>query len=129
MTADDPDRDQQPQEQLRAAVTSIGRHARSVNQQRAARLDRALTEMADGYRPENRRREAIEVAHQLVGSAGTFGFSGASRLAGGIEHYLRTGDLDNAAAMAAARDRVRRLHAALDAEPDYQPEDDRDPTS
>lgn len=124
-----PDREDEPQKQLRAAVESIGGHARAVNQERAARLDRALSEMAAGCRGETRQREATEAAHQLVGSAGTFGFSGASELAGEIEHYLRNGDLDDAAGLAAARDRVRRLQAALAAEPDYQPGDDDEPTS
>lgn len=129
MTADDPGRDEEPQAQLRAAVESIGGHARSVNRERAARLDRALEEVADGCRGEARRREATEAAHQLVGSAGTFGFAVASQLAGEVEHYLRDGDLDDPAGLAAAREQVRRLQEALAAEPDYQPEDERDPTS
>lgn len=130
MRADDPGRDEEPQDQLRAAVESIGGHARSVNQERAARLDQALSEAAAGWRGDARRREAAEAAHQLVGSAGTFGFSGASQLAGEIERYLRSGDPDDPARLAAARDQVRQLQEALAAEPDYQPEDDeRDPTS
>ena len=128
MRADDAG-DEERQERLRAAVESIGGHARSVNQERAVRLGRALSEVAAGHRGETRRREATEAAHQLVGSAGTFGFSEASELAGEVERYLRDGDLDDVAGVAPARAHVRPLPDPLAAEPDYQPEDDRDPTS
>jgi HPt (histidine-containing phosphotransfer) domain-containing protein len=117
-------------DQLRTTMESLGGRARAVNQQRAARLAQALDEVAAGHRSEVRRRDAVEVAHRLIGSAGTFGFSGASRLAGEIERYLRSGEFDDPDRLAAARDQVRRLQETLAAESDYQPEDDeRDPTS
>lgn len=122
--------DDAAQDELRAAVESIGGHARSVNLQRAARLDRALADVAAGCREESGRQGATEVAHQLVGSAGTFGFAGASQLAGEIERYFVEADFDDPVRLARAREQVRQLAAELTAEPVYQPdEEDRDPTS
>ena len=116
------------EDRLRAAVESIGDHARSVNLDRADRLDQALADVSAGLREERSRREAAEVAHQLVGSAGTFGFSGASRLAGEIQRFFVEGDPDDADQLAMARDQVRRLREELATGPDYQPDED-DPTS
>ena len=70
------------------------------------------------------------MAHQLLGSAGTFGFPGASQLAGELEHYFVEADFTDQARLAAARDLVARLRAELAAGPAYQPDDEeRDPTS
>lgn len=127
--AGDPGRER-GEDQLRAAVESIGGHARSVNLDRAARLSQALVDVAAGGRHEATRRAATEAAHQLVGSAGTFGFAGASQLAGEIERYFVEADFDDPARLATASDQVRRLTEQLAAEPDYQPEDEEpDPTS
>ncbi|HZA04630.1 MAG TPA: Hpt domain-containing protein [Propionibacteriaceae bacterium] len=117
------------EDRLRAAVESIGDHARSVNLARADRLSRALAQVARGRWEEAGRREAVEIAHQLVGSAGTFGLPAASRLAVEIERYFLEADLDDPVRLATAQDQVRRLHQELAAEPDYQPDDERDPTS
>ena len=117
------------EDRLRAAVESIGDHARSVNMDRADQLNQALAEVAAGSRGEATRREAAEIAHQLFGSAGTFGFSGASQLAGEIERYFVQGDLDDPDQLAIARDQVRRLQEELATGPDYQPDDEDDPTS
>ena len=116
------------EDRLRAAVESIGDHARSVNLDRADRLDEALAEVSAGLREKANLREAAEVAHQLVGSAGTFGFSGASQLAGEIERFFVEGDPDDADQLAMARDQVRRVREELATGPDYQPDED-DPTS
>ena len=130
MTEDDHGQpDDLAEERLRAAVESIGDHARSVNLARADRLSQALAEVAAGRRDEAARREAVEIAHQLVGSAGTFGLPGASQLAIEIERYFLEADLDDPVRLATARDQVRRLHEELAAEPGYQPDDERDPTS
>ena len=117
------------EDRLRAAVESIGDHARSVNLARADRLSQALAAVARGRSKEAVRREAVEVAHQLVGSAGTFGLPAASRLAVEIERYFLEADLDDPVRLATAQDQVRRLQQELAAEPDYQPDDERDPTS
>ena len=118
-----------PDDRLRAAVESIRDHARSVNLGRADRLSRALAEVAAGRWDEATRLEATETAHQLVGSAGTFGFPGASQLAGEIERYFLQADLADQVRLATARDQVRRLQEELSAGPGYQLDDERDPTS
>ena len=116
-------------DRLRAAVDSIRDHARSVNLGRADRLGHALAEVAAGRWDEAARSEATEIAHQLVGSAGTFGFPGASQLAGEIERYFLEADPADQFRLAAAQDQVRRLQEELSAGPGYQPDDERDPTS
>jgi HPt (histidine-containing phosphotransfer) domain-containing protein len=130
VTFDDNGPDDAAEERLRAVVRSIGDHARTVNRTRADRLSQVLADVAAGSREESARHEATEIAHQLVGSAGTFGFAGASQLAGEIERYFVDADFDDPDRLAAARDQVRRLQEELTADPDYQPDDDeRDPTS
>jgi hypothetical protein len=119
-----------PEDRLRAAVESIGDHARSVNLARAEHLDRVLGNIAAGREDEEERLRATEAAHQLVGSAGTFGFPGASSLAGELERYFVEADFTDQARLAAAREQVARLRAELAAGPVYQPEDeDPDTTS
>jgi HPt (histidine-containing phosphotransfer) domain-containing protein len=127
VTPDEGRPDEVAEDRLRAAVELIGDHARSVNLDRADRLDQALVRVAAGSRDEAAREEATEVAHQLVGSAGTFGFTGASQLAAEIERYFVDADLDDRAGLDRARDQVRRLREELASGPGYQPEDD--PTS
>ena len=125
----DQDFDDFAEDRLRAAVESIADHARSVNLDRADRLDQALAAVAAGSEEEATRHQAAEVAHQVVGSAGTFGFSVASQLAGEIGRYFIEGDLADPDQLADARDLVRRLREELAAGPDYQPDDEDDPTS
>jgi HPt (histidine-containing phosphotransfer) domain-containing protein len=125
----DQDSDDFAEDRLRAAVESIGDHARSVNLDRADRLNQALAAVAAGSEEEMTRRQAAEIAHQLVGSAGTFGFSGASQLAGEIGRYFVEGDLADPDQLATARDQVRRLREELAAGPDYQPDEEDDLTS
>ena len=131
MTSQGPgDAQEPPEDRLRAAVESIGDHARSANLDRAARLEQVLADIAADRADEGERQEATEVAHQLLGSAGTFGFPGASQLAGELERYFVEADFTDQARLAAARDLVARLRAELAAGPAYQPEDEeRDPTS
>ena len=119
-----------PEDLLRAAVESIGDHARSVNLARAAHLDRVLADIAAGRGGEDERQRATESAHQLVGSAGTFGFPGASSLAGELERYFMEANFTDPDRLAMAREQVGRLRAELAAEPDYQADDEeRDGTS
>ncbi|HLL63639.1 MAG TPA: Hpt domain-containing protein [Propionibacteriaceae bacterium] len=112
-----------------AVVEAIGDHARTVNLDRAAQLDQALVAIAAGRISAADLQAATEVAHRLVGSAGTFGLPGASQVAGEIERYFIEGDFDDPDRLTRARDQVRRLQDELAARPDYQPEDEDDPTS
>ena len=120
-----------PEDRLRAAVQSIVDHARSVNLNRAADLDQVLDDITAAQAGKGERQRAIDVAHQLVGSAGTFGFPGASQLAGELERYFVEADFADQARLAVARDLLVRLRAELAAGPAYQPDDEeeRDATS
>jgi HPt (histidine-containing phosphotransfer) domain-containing protein len=130
MSPQGPGNAEPPEDRLRAAVESIGGHARSVNLARAAHLAQVLADIAAGRTDENERQQATESAHQLVGSAGTFGFPGASQLAGELERYFVEGDFTDQARLAMAREQVARLRSELSAEPAYQPDDEeRDSTS
>ena len=129
MNPEDPGHREPPEDRLRAAVESISGHARSVNLARAAHLDQVLADIAAGRTDEGERQRATESAHQLVGSAGTFGFPGASQLAGELERYFVEADFADEARLAAARDQVGRLRAELAAEPAYQPDEEERDTS
>jgi HPt (histidine-containing phosphotransfer) domain-containing protein len=121
--------DDDAETRLRAVVESIGGHARSANLARADRLSEALAEVAAGALDESDRRRATDIAHQLVGSAGTFGFTGASQLAGEIERYFVEADLADPVRLATARDQVRRVQEELATGSGYQVDDEPDPTS
>lgn len=67
-----------------------------------ARVDAIDAALADG-RDDATREEGRRQAHMLAGSAGTFGFPDASRIARALEHTL---------ASAAAPDGAQRAQAA-----------------
>lgn len=71
-------------------LASLGRQARTVNLARVVRLV-ALLDLSDaGLLDGAGRQEAENLAHQVVGSAGTFGFPAASVHAVAIEDYFAT---------------------------------------
>lgn len=104
--------------ELDGLVRSIGDHARTVNLTRAAGLSAALDRAATGPLPEAGRCRAVDLAHQLVGSAGTFGFSGVSDLASKLEDFFNESDFDPEG-VAAARQQIHALLEQLSAEPDF----------
>lgn len=69
-------------------LASLGRQAREVNLARVVRLVELLDASDAGGLDEAGRREAENLAHQVVGSAGTFGFPAASVDAVAIEEYF-----------------------------------------
>jgi hypothetical protein len=71
-------------------LASLGRQAQTVNLARGVRLLELLDVADAGALDEERRSEAENLAHQVVGSAGTFGFPGASVEAVSIEDYFAT---------------------------------------
>ena len=112
---------------MRAALASIGSHARVANQSRAEQLDTALRQLESGTLTDPRRELAVRSAHQLAGSAGTFGLRPASRLASQLEQFFSSldiplgetasraelnGDLGN------ARNQLSELLSRLDDPPD-----------
>ena len=69
-------------------LATFGRRARRVNLARVLRLLELLDESDAGRLDERGRDEAERIAHQVVGSAGTFGFPAASVDAAVIEDYF-----------------------------------------
>ena len=69
-------------------LASLGRHARAVNLARVVRLLELLDSCDAGALDGPGRHEAENLAHQVVGSAGTFGFPAASVDAVGVEEYF-----------------------------------------
>ena len=105
-------------------MRSISDHARSMNLGRAARLADLLTRAESGRLPEGQRQAAVELAHQLVGSAGTFGFPEASSLAVELEQFFADATFDDRDRCDRARGQLGQMRDALTAEPAYLPDDE-----
>jgi HPt (histidine-containing phosphotransfer) domain-containing protein len=116
--------DQPTAERVRAAVRSIADHARTMNLGRAARLGDLLKRAESGRLPEGQRQAAVDLAHQLVGSAGTFGFPEASSLASELEQFFADATFDDRDRWVRARSQLDQMQVALAAEPAYQPDDE-----
>lgn len=102
--------------ELDGVVRTLGRRARRTNQSRAAQLCTALSRAETGGLDPAARVQAAELAHQLVGSAGTFGFVAASELAGELESFFVVGVFDEPR-LEAARRQLDALGDQLDGEP------------
>lgn len=105
-----------PQRELDGVVRTIGRRAQRTNLSRAAQLSTALDEAAGGELDPVGRERAVELAHQLVGSAGTFGFAVASELAGQLEEFF-TGGVFDEPGIRAARLQLQALDHDLQGDP------------
>lgn len=116
--------DQSRADRLGAKVRSIRDHARSVNLHRAGRLAEVLATLGDGRLGDDQRQVATTLAHQLVGSAGTFGFAGASELAAELEQFFTDGAFDDQTRLTVARQQLGQLQAVLAADPVYQADDE-----
>ncbi len=90
-------------------LASLGRQARAVNLARVVRLVELL-DRAEAWRlDEAGRREAESLAHQVIGSAGTFGFPTASVEAVSIEEHFAAGGTTSAEDAARVRRTLERL--------------------
>lgn len=101
---------------LEDAVRSIGGQAQATNLARAHHLADVVADAAEMLAGEARGR-AAEIAHQIAGSAGTFGFPRASQLAAEIER-LSDAELDPNH-LQIVRGHVQELLADLKGEPTY----------
>ncbi len=115
-----PGPDPDPDEPIREAVKAIGEHARRANLERATTLVRALATAESGALDRAGRAAAADVAHQLVGSAGTFGFGDVSRLAVALERFFTAGSLSDRRQLADARERLRLIEEQLAERPDQR---------
>lgn len=96
-------------------LASLGRQARAVNLARVVRLVELLDCSDAGALDEAGRREAENLAHQVVGSAGTFGFPAASVEAVLVEDYFSAGPTGSSSGADAtlARATLDRLRAVF----------------
>ncbi len=69
-------------------LAAFGLRARAANLGRVVRLRELLERGDSGALDEEGRQEAESLAHQVVGSAGTFGQPAASRDAARVERYF-----------------------------------------
>jgi HPt (histidine-containing phosphotransfer) domain-containing protein len=109
--------DEDASDPVRTHVRSIGDHARTVNRERAALLADALRAASRGVLDTEGRHAAAQLAHQLVGSAGTFGFPVASELAGELERFFDEGRFTDRERLNEARRQLADLQRELSSEP------------
>ena len=83
--------DGDPEDALRAVLRGLAVSAREANLARAAVLEAALAALDEGSLTPEQRAAAVHAAHQVVGSAGTFGRRRSSELASGLERFFRQG--------------------------------------
>lgn len=76
------------------AMRGLRSRARVTNLARAAQLESALEQAAAGELDQAARAQAVAIAHQLIGSAGTFGFAEASRRAQELKEFFARGQVD-----------------------------------
>ena len=110
---------------MQAVLHTLTASALSTNLARCLVLGSALTALEQGRCTDTVRLAAEQAAHQMVGSAGTFGFPQVSDLAGELEQFLAGAEAGNAASAdgtpADPRDavdltRARQLLAQIQAE-------------
>jgi HPt (histidine-containing phosphotransfer) domain-containing protein len=69
-------------------MQQISEHALTSNTRRLTELSEAFGAAGRHELDEQQRAAAVDVAHQLVGSAGTFGYSRVSRSARRLERFF-----------------------------------------
>lgn len=97
------------------AMRGLRARARATNLARADQLQSALDRAADGELDEAGRAQAVSVAHQLIGSAGTFGFSDASRRGAELKDFFSAREVDEDDVQT-ARIRLMALRTDLEGE-------------
>ncbi len=98
---DEPDRDEPDRtgldetDRVLPTMRGLRSRARVTNLARAGHLDIALERAANAALDEAGRAQAVAVAHQLIGSAGTFGFTEASRRAAELKDFFACAHVDD----------------------------------
>jgi|SRR3954463_1374656 HPt (histidine-containing phosphotransfer) domain-containing protein len=78
-----------PPANVDAALDEMWNKFRPLNEERLALLDRVVAELRYGAVSDTARKSAEEAAHKIAGSAGSFGYDEATRLARRIEQMLK----------------------------------------
>jgi hypothetical protein len=98
----------------RDAFAEIGLQARRSNLARLAELDLLWLGVSTDALTEAQRERGATLAHQLVGSAGTFGYPGVAGPARQLEDFFAGTDLRSAAA--AGSSCLQQIRQELDVE-------------
>jgi len=93
----------------RSLLESIGSAARRTNQARVKQLGQALDSLRRGDLGPAERQRVAQVAHQLVGSAGTFGYANVSERARQLELFFAGGAVSDAVQVEAAGHAVAQM--------------------
>lgn len=111
-----------PTDQMATVLSTIAVQARRTNLVRAADIRRALQQSSEAGLDADGWAAAERTAHQLAGSAGTFGYLGASDLARRLETLLagfaEAGGTPDADRLAQACELLDRLGEQLAADPE-----------
>jgi ribosomal protein S18 acetylase RimI-like enzyme len=110
--------DEEGHGRVREALTSIGVHARTANLGRAEQLTDALSQLEAEGLSEAQREAAVRSAHQLAGSAGTFGQEPASRAARWFERFFSDSTPRDDQDLECARRQLQELNRSLGEPPD-----------
>jgi diguanylate cyclase (GGDEF)-like protein len=106
--------EQPPQTAVHGALTAISERARAANLERVSAIETALLGAADGDVIGAEETESvIRAAHQIAGSAGTFGHTRASTLAKELEALLADGALADSTALLSAFTAAEQLTEEL----------------
>lgn len=92
---------------------SIAQNARESNLRRAAALSAAIAAAEDGRLDARSCAQAKEIAHQVAGSAGTFGFADVSLLAKDLETFFVRWTTAEAGNVHQAREQLDAIEAQL----------------
>lgn len=110
-----------PSAHFSSVLTTIAVQARRTNLVRVLELRAALDRAAEHRLDPAGWAAAERTAHQLAGSAGTFGFDGVTVLARSLERFLAESRVAGGAAperLATAREQLNRAGEQLAAGPD-----------
>jgi HPt (histidine-containing phosphotransfer) domain-containing protein len=110
--------DEDPDDALEAVMRTLAVSARQANLARVAVLEDALARVEAATLTSGQRDAAVAAAHQVAGSAGTFGRRRSSTLAAELEQWFRVAPPD--AGVERARTLLTELRADLSA--DHQDE-------
>jgi HPt (histidine-containing phosphotransfer) domain-containing protein len=106
-------------EEALASYRALSVSAVRSNLERVSRLLEAVSAAMDGQLDEAGHEQAALIAHKIVGSAATFGFTDATTPARELEEIFACGYL-TPAGLEQARKHLAEINAALTAEPDLR---------
>lgn len=102
-----------PDDALSSVLAGLADSARQANLARSEVLADALRAVAEGRLTETERAAAQQAAHQVVGSAGTFGVRRASELAASLEEYFAGDEVGRSEGLSLAQSQLEEVRREL----------------